>query len=528
LEADDYEVLGLPDSSDDENEVDDEAEYSDQIESKGPRVLGRKREASQEADAERPVEELEVWGETRGDYYGADEIETEEAALEEEQEAQRTRSKQVEAITDADFDLVDPDLIQDHTGSRDTAYLASGSFAQELSGPQVSHDASPQERLSFLRERYPLFDALSSEFASLHKVFLQYKTDANEAGPVTMAKYHALGTYLGVLAMYFGLLTSTAQANGKSLAKSTEELESHPIMERIIALRETWSQVQNMKEVRIKKAEAPKFNAMDLQSTTVDKKSKPKKTKRVKFDTEAEASALRRKARMAAIEANLATLDDTSLLTRKSSHAIPNGKDTALGDEEELTQTELAEKARRKRNLGFYTSQIVQKASRRDVAGRDAGGDIDIPHRERWRDRQARLQAEAEAKRQHGSTGASNDAAGDDYQDLTMLNKAAKAEQKQKAREAWLAKEAEKTNPFEETETDGKRKLTYNIETNKGLARSRNRDSRNPRVKKRKKYEDKRKKLNSMRSVYKGGPGRGGYQGELTGIKSSIIRGTRL
>ena len=80
----------------------------------------------------------------------------------------------------------------------------------------------------------------------------------------------------------------------------------------------------------------------------------------------------------------------------------------------------------------------------------------------------------------------------------------------------------------EESAKDGKRAITYAIEKNKGLAPKRNKDVRNPRVKKRKKYEEKKKKLGSIRQVYKGGEGPGGYGGELTGIKKNLVRSVKL
>ncbi|KAH0086960.1 hypothetical protein KCU60_g14429, partial [Aureobasidium melanogenum] len=80
----------------------------------------------------------------------------------------------------------------------------------------------------------------------------------------------------------------------------------------------------------------------------------------------------------------------------------------------------------------------------------------------------------------------------------------------------------------EEVGPDGKRAITYAIEKNKGLTPHRKKDVRNPRVKKRKKFEEKKKKLASIKPVYKGGEGRGGYGGELTGIKKGLVRSTKL
>jgi U3 small nucleolar RNA-associated protein 3 len=47
-------------------------------------------------------------------------------------------------------------------------------------------------------------------------------------------------------------------------------------------------------------------------------------------------------------------------------------------------------------------------------------------------------------------------------------------------------------------------------------------------VKKRMKFEEKQKKLKSIKAVYKGGEGRGGYQGEMSGIKTDLVKSVKL
>ena len=81
---------------------------------------------------------------------------------------------------------------------------------------------------------------------------------------------------------------------------------------------------------------------------------------------------------------------------------------------------------------------------------------------------------------------------------------------------------------MDEETADGKRAISYAIEKNKGLAPRRKKDVRNPRVKKRKKFEDKKKKLGSIRQIYKGGEGRGGYGGEKTGISTRLVKSVKL
>jgi U3 small nucleolar RNA-associated protein 3 len=56
----------------------------------------------------------------------------------------------------------------------------------------------------------------------------------------------------------------------------------------------------------------------------------------------------------------------------------------------------------------------------------------------------------------------------------------------------------------------------------------RKKEVRNPRVKKRMKFEEKKKKLASMKAVYKGGEEMGGYGGEKTGIKTGLVKSIKL
>ena len=76
--------------------------------------------------------------------------------------------------------------------------------------------------------------------------------------------------------------------------------------------------------------------------------------------------------------------------------------------------------------------------------------------------------------------------------------------------------------------TDGPRALTRAILKNKGLTPHRPKSVRNPRVKKRMRYEKAKKKVASQKAVYKGGlSATGRYEGEKSGI-SKVIKSRQL
>lgn len=91
------------------------------------------------------------------------------------------------------------------------------------------------------------------------------------------------------------------------------------------------------------------------------------------------------------------------------------------------------------------------------------------------------------------------------------------------------ARAAERRLVFgEQDAASGPRSVTRAIMKNKGLTPHRSKSVRNPRVKKRQKYEQAKKRVSSQRAVYKGGIGDASkYTGEQSGI-SKVIKSVRL
>jgi U3 small nucleolar RNA-associated protein 3 len=535
------------------------------------------------------------WGASKKDYYNADAIETEQDALDEEAEARRIQKKQLQAMTEADFGFDEDEWIGQDGGKN----VEGGAVVTEvLPQLQITDNMSEEERLKIMRTRYPEFEHISREYLRLQAVHEELAASAQVAErdmklrvarldqqgwdeaeaqrpPFVITKYRACAAYLAAMAMYFAVLGSTARDDGSpAVALDPNELHEHPVMESLLKCQKLWTRLESRPvDDSLARDETDEASPVEEASPLTDEieavvNAQPKKTKKSKAQraaeiAQAEAGA-RRAAKLAKTEqdlASLATLTDKSALKkatrkRKSTEQklnLLNADDSDFGEETELTAHELAEKAKKKKSLRFYTSQIAQKANKRDAAGKDYGGDADIPHRERLKDRQARLQAEAEKRGQHKETapgaalGEGGDSSGDesppprneDYEDeegyYDMIAARSNAKKQTKSERAAAYAEAAKQNATVIVEEvigdDGRRMISYQIEKNKGLTPHRKKSVRNPRVKKKEKYKEKQKKLKSMMPVFdsaKKQAGGANYGGELTGIKKGLVRSRKL
>ncbi|MCJ1287855.1 hypothetical protein MMC26_007207 [Xylographa opegraphella] len=606
LEPSDEEILGDGLDAEDQDgpdDISDEDIIDAGVEAENGGNIRRKLNESDASESVSENNDIDGWGPAKRDYYNADMIETEADAKEEEEEAIRLQKKQLQGMTEADFGFDEaswlgtgkPDANEEGDGN-------GGTIKEILPQFKITDSMGAAERRKILATRYPEFEPLAQEFLSLQDLHERLalrvsaakaiqghvgsfpngtskaRTNAPNTSTVTI-KQSALTAYLATLGMYFTLFTSGTDDDGNAIAKAPLELRDHPIMETLVQCRALWDKVKDLEELDNSADILPLQNVdSDLSLDQQDKTDKPlsngssidrqistkkrKKRRKTQAQKAAEAALIEadqtRAARLQRTEEDLAKL--TALTDYKkmptqarasSQPALSKGEDNSsdFGEETSLTIEEAAEKARRKKGLRFYTSQIAQKANKRGVAGRDAGGDADLPYRERFKDRVARLNTEAEARGKKKGTSASDvlggdsdeedrrvakeirdDEGGEEYYDLITARSQEKKSSKAAlaaAREA-ATREGGIVREVEEIGADGKRAITYAIEKNKGLTPKRKKDVRNPRVKKRKKYEDKKKKLSSIRAVYKGGEGRGGYGGELTGIKKGLVRSIKL
>ncbi|KAJ2720937.1 something about silencing protein 10 [Coemansia sp. Benny D115] len=222
-------------------------------------------------------------------------------------------------------------------------------------------------------------------------------------------------------------------------------------------------------------------------------------------------------------------------------------EDGDFGEHEHLDENDVADKNRALRRLHNHAKRIAQGHAKRE-AKHTYSGDADVPYKNRTAaalrldDKSAaatRKQAEQYGDDLDDGLGddlgmdldsGAEDFAGEDGEDYYAEVERAKEQRveakEQRKQESW--KLMVQANQAEEAAVEGetKRSVNYQILKNKGLKPRRTKEQRNPRVKRRKRFEQAKKKLGS--TVTQVRQLEGNYGGEATGIKSSLSRSTRF
>ncbi|ANB11211.1 Sas10p [Sugiyamaella lignohabitans] len=541
MEMSDEEVLGLDnDEEEDEEdmEMDDDALYG----------------GNNEED-----EEEEGWGSSKNNYYGADEPQDEESAKQEEQEALRLQKAHLAELAEDDY-YEDEDLDE----WKESAMATESDLLDSTGG--VHHEALPEqdptllsetERLNLLQTWYPEVLPFIGELEKYSGLLESLKKTVKESeNKIASIKFAALSSYLGTLSAYFALFVGTIE-NGKV------SLKDHDVVKGILKARELWRLASNLD---------------DEQDESVKNKSKSNSgssvavTNASSSDT-ADDTIWQSASEGYSSEDETATINSKSSATKRKRAALDRNESGSDSDsefsvgapvvkhvkrtrgiksdyrEEDIDEVSIADKLARKKSLRFYTSKIDQQTNKANNGREKFSGDADLPYKERHFERQQRLMEEARKRGLKTSGGAydpADDFGSDDDNDRStakLVNdgfsedyyntiKAASEKRKEEKRNNHLlAKQAAKEGRLEELAselaTDGdKRAINYQILKNKGLTPKRNKDNRNSRVKKRKRYEAAKKKLPSVRQVYKAPTS--SYQGEQTGIKKNLIRSVRF
>ncbi|KAI5481282.1 hypothetical protein MNV49_004904 [Pseudohyphozyma bogoriensis] len=245
----------------------------------------------------------------------------------------------------------------------------------------------------------------------------------------------------------------------------------------------------------------------------------------------------------------LAPLASTSKKSTKAPVSSTNGANDDFIESTTLSAADSSDKASKRHTLRFHVSQVHQKQMKREAGnGRRIGGDDDLPRRSKERSRREVLKRQEhggkagealdemdwdeEDKRAAGIV--REEAGGDDgdgYYDLVKQGREEGRAAKKAAYDSERAAEKAALDEAADESAAGPRGVNRKILANKGLTPKRAKVNRNPRVKKRMRYDKAVKKVATMKSVYKGGEasrGQNDYSGEKSGIGAKVVKSVRL
>ncbi|KAI0322424.1 Sas10 C-terminal domain-containing protein [Amylostereum chailletii] len=570
---------------------DQEAEEEKQPKKKAKTKSKGKTHAELTADGseEDESEEDETWGRSKSAYYSSNaaelESDDEEANELEEQEAKRLQTKARDAMAEEDFGLGEAAEVNFQEDDN-VEELLEPPQANLQPLPQ-----DRKSLIRHLEKTSPETLALADDWDDIARklVYTQNKlkqlenqdSDSLSQGMLHL-HYQALLTYATNLAFYLHLRAS------EKYAQRPEALRAHPVFSRLLHLKEALSTLEDLdfdmsgsdldededdedldtfingpgtefdgkRTINInRRANSLDFEDLaqllreaeeDLAAPALPA-GRPKAKKKAGLHTEEPPQKKRKTKAPPPVPFDL---EEPEFVPSKR-HASTSGADSmeVYGDAAMLGATDAADKSARRKTLRFHTSKIESASARRQGARAALGGDDDVPYRERKKDREARLAKEALA-RGRGQGGDDLDGeepappprkrARDDAEDAegggeegddgyySLIQQQKKEHKDVKKAEYDAAKAAAKMDLDVRDSADGPRGLTRAILKNRGLTPHRTKSVRNPRVKKRQKFDKAQKKLASQKAVFKAGPRDvTRYEGEKSGI-TKVVKSVRF
>ena len=474
--------------------------------------------------------------EMKDDDFGLDAIHAEEAQIAADEQSEAARTKRRRELDAAEADDADE--------------LAS---------------KTNDELVSLLEHRSPIVLALIEEFRdSLHQLKEESATveAITEEGETQLAEIAHL--YIQSLSNYTMLLSFFFQlASSPRMLTHPESLLTHPVMARLTQFKHAMLEMKNLglfepREETVNESvdrvmgapttedaeyeELGDLEPNELQELLADARDEPrsketsKKKKKSKSQRSVEEPAPN-------VLADVARVKASDAEPRPKTHSLPSlpEYDDAYGEPTLMHSVERQDKAQRQRAVQFQASALDTKQANKKAAHLE--GDADIPYRDKRQIRDAvaaaksnRLSKSQEPIAEDETAWGDQDWVDDDaedkdgaeYYDLVSSRKRArKAAQKEEHDQQRLASRVYD----DETLAPGDhRAIDYAIDKNKGLTANRPKSIRNPRVKRRMRYDRAKKRLSSTRAVYKGGQSalQGGYGGEASGISTRVVKSRKL
>ena len=549
--------------------------------------------AEAEEDREEDEDEL-GWGANKRSYYSGNteedmesdsEIDEEKAHELETNEAIRLQRLSRSGLVDDEFGIGDIDAAEAHANEDEMSAAARQKRRKEIDQEDEggSTNLLPDELVARLQVQAPVILALVNEYGQMlesmnntHTIAVQTDGRDQQTSEIFHLYDQTQSTYVMLLAFVFQLAMS------REYAGSPDRLLSHPIMDRLAQFKAALVEMQSLglfsdtredligpptdedlayenlgdlednevedlieDEKENQQLSAAAYSPEPAPAPVLDAQPKRKTKSKKKAQSETPLETV-----IEMDEAPLASVADVG----PEAPSVPRGvkesvaeDEDAFGEPTQLRDHEYAEKMAHQRSVQFHANQMHMRDAnaRGPQAAHRLEGDSDIPYRDRQRSREtvaatnankaAKKRAEFPPEDDFGEDGwedTVDDQGNDDddaqYYDLVQSNKRARRstqkEEHDRVRDESRVWDDDTVAPGEH------RSIDRTIEKNKGLTQNRPKNVRNPRVKRRQKFDRANKRLSSTRPVYKGGQSalHGGYSGEKSGISTHVVKSRKL
>ncbi|KAH6562765.1 hypothetical protein BASA50_005662 [Batrachochytrium salamandrivorans] len=579
------------DGSDEEmdEEMDEDEKLLDRLKNYGGRgasnaALSGENSDDEEADQDgkkKPKTDVDGgWGTSRRAYYDGDDVSEEEDAKEEEREAMRLQKEQIETLVEGDF-LEDSfeNLLKKKRQLENRSDDASATKKSSESHTDLSESISEQikpdlscmsesDKAKLARSSNPEVVALLKEFRATLAELENEPLSVDQVDPTAVAQL-ARYLYLTNIAFYFALAADSG----------TQSYKSHPVTKQLAILQDLvaatapglggsldgssaddseddLSPLESLEE-------SDSIEASESEEPILTKKEKLKKQS--KRDETVALNPPHDEGNDFEVPIESYNQVVVPKVERKRKRDLEKsdlgeGLDD-FGEGAEIGEADLIDKLQRKKSLKFIVNRIEQSVSSLNIPKRKVrvGGDDDIPIRDVKAGQQAAQNkalklsqgdlsafGEDDFVYEEDMAGGNSDSGDSSTEDIPEDHEeegafdeegerlyeemAAQKKDHRDKREAQIQMSHAEMEMHGDVDTllDGtKRTATWKILANKGLTPHRKKENRNPRVKKRMKYEAAKKKLSSVRRVAVDKTKIGSYAGEATGInmnRSSSIR----
>ncbi|KAJ3117394.1 Serine/threonine-protein kinase par-1 [Phlyctochytrium bullatum] len=540
----DEEVFGV-DQFDSDEEIDEEDE---RVLARARQVLLRNEKTSDDEDevAERKQSEKDLsWGLKREQYYDADDVELEEedAKLEEE-EALRLQKERLEKMAEADFlgDDFDDNAESQEQAEEDHAFERIDAEERKKALSKLGEEAL----LTMAYEKMPVLVKILEELEDKAKLWSEIKasTAKTKSPENSDIGYHLFATYF-TNAMFY--LSYCSEQGGIS----QKEHPAVKVLDQVSHYIDVWIANRDILESQ-KKTES---RSTQPKSTSKKLREEPPKAK-----TSGQEKERPRRSKRQPAEQNTTSIEEPELPALKFS------KVKSMKSEEKKKAAQLLQEQRKfeddELEYDGFLNEVDYEDKMENLQGskfrvsttkkstkKDSGlhGDSDLPYRDRYgnvvnpkEEEEEELPEGYDVFDEDGDEDVfddddptfegqdlndDGDLQGDDEEfdaeGEALYEELAAAGRKRKRHMPIDDSMPVREGGIDDYTPGDKRASTWEMLTNKGLTPKRKKENRNPRVKKRLKFEAAKKKLKSIRAVPVDRAKTGPYRGELTGIKTN-------